>query len=246
MNGRILLAPVIFLAAGVSYLDFAAGALRQAPGNEGRALAIMRGSDCFSCHAIDRKVVGPSFAAVAEKFAGRPGAETTLVEAIRRGHVGTWGEVPMPPHPKLSEAQIRQIVGWILTLKPQKATAPPAPGKSYAYKVQGKAETTDFPIFKPGGRKVTAAVFRGYELFNSYCFRCHGEDAVGGEYAPDLRRSLDNGMTEERFLTIAMEGNKAKGMPAWAGFFTPHEIDVIYEYVKARAIGVVDVGIPPE
>jgi cytochrome c len=246
MNARIALGPLVFAAAGICSVVLAAGALPQASASKEKALAIIRGSDCFSCHAVDHKIVGPAFTAVAEKFAGRPDAETTLVEAVKRGHVGTWGTVPMPPHPKLGEAQIRRIVAWILTLKPQKASAPAAPGKTYSYKVNGKTETTEFPIFKPGGKKVTAAVFRGYELFNSYCFRCHGEDAVGGEYAPDLRRSLDNGMTQQQFLTFSMEGNKAKGMPAWAGFFTPHEIKVIYQYVKARAIGAVAEGIPPE
>lgn len=237
-------APLTAAAGGV--LAWAAAAAPTPADNQAKALAIAHGSDCFSCHAVDHKVVGPAFAAVAQKFAGKPGAEDMLVVAVKGGHVGTWGKVPMPPHPTLKRAQIKQIVAWILSLKSPQPSGQPAAAKTYSYKADGKTVKTHFPIFKPGTQKVTADVFRGYELYNSYCFRCHGEDATGSEYAPDLRRSLDNGMSEQEFLNIAMAGRKAKGMPSWAGFFSPHEIQVIYQYVKARALHVVKVGTPPE
>lgn len=118
--------------------------------------------------------------------------------------------------------------------------------KTYSYKVDGKTVTSTVPIFKPGTHKVTADVFRGYELYNSYCFRCHGEDALGSLYAPDLRKSLNQGLTEQKFFTTAMVGVKAKGMPSWAGFLTPHEVRAIYDYVEGRAIGAVATGVPKE
>jgi cytochrome c len=208
---------------------------------KGEALA--KGSDCFSCHAIDQKVVGPAFNAVAAKFAGQPGAESTLSDAITKGHVGTWGSVPMPAHPQLSAADTKEIVSWILTLKKAAATGDSS-GKKYTYTVNGKTVSTDFPIYQPGTQTVTASVFTGYEQYNSYCFRCHGADAVGGSYAPNLRRSINNGMNESSFLSVAMTGRKAKGMPSWAGFFTPAQIDSIYQYVDARAVGVVSEGVP--
>jgi cytochrome c len=207
--------------------------------------AIAKGSDCFSCHANDQKIVGPAFTAVAAKFAGQPNAEATLSQAIANGHVGTWGTVPMPAHPQLSSGQISQIVTWILSLKTQ-ASSGAAASKQYTYTANGKTVTTDFPIFLPQTTKVTPEVFHGYEIFNSYCFRCHGADALGGSYAPNLRASLNNGMTEDQFISIAMVGRKAQGMPSWAGFFTPQDVQAIYQYVKARSLAVVDVGIPPE
>ena len=208
---------------------------------------IAKGSDCFSCHAVDHKVVGPAFRTIARKFAGKQGAESTLAHAIQHGEVGTFGQVPMPAHPKISDSQTKQIVAWILSLKSGSSSAGKTAQKTYTYTINGKTVTTDFPIFKQGSKsKVTKDVFRGYELFNSYCYRCHGEDAVGGEYAPDLRRSLNNGMSEAKFRQIAMTGAKAKGMPAWAGFFSPHQINVIYQYVKARAVGAVGTGTPNE
>jgi cytochrome c len=245
-SSRRLLWPIASALVGAGALPFGA-AVGAANGSNSQALAIAHGSNCFSCHALDSKVGGPSFAAVAQKYAGQSGAEHTLGEAIKKGHVGSWGNVPMPPHPDLSAAQVDTLVTWILSLKPQGAAATASPAnKTYSYSVDGKTVTTVFPIFEPGSDKVTKDVFRGYELYNSYCFRCHGEDVTGSEYAPDLRRSLNNGMTKDKFLTISMEGNKAKGMPSWAGFFSPHEIDVIYQYVKARALDVVKVGTPNE
>jgi cytochrome c len=209
--------------------------------------AAARSSDCFSCHSINQKLVGPAFTSVAQKFAGQAGAESTLEAAIKNGHVGTWGQVPMPAHPQLSDTQLQQIVTWILSLKGQKSAETTAPAaQRYTTAVNGKPVTTSFPIYQPGTQKVTTTVFRGYELFDSYCFRCHGADAVGGEYAPNLRASLNNGMTENQFLSIAMEGRKAQGMPAWAGFFSPQDIQSIYQYTKARAIGALSTGTPPE
>jgi cytochrome c len=202
------------------------------------------GSNCSSCHAANQKIVGPSYKQIADKFAGKPGAETTLVHAIKNGHVGTWGKIPMPPHKHLSTADTQKIVAWILAMKTAKGTETAAATKKYTYTVKGKTVSTSFPIFKAGTKAVTPAVFVGYEQFNSYCFRCHGEDAVGGSYAPNLRRSVNNGMTESQFLSVVMAGRKSKGMPAWAGFFSPKKVDDIYQYVKARAIGVVSTGTP--
>ena len=214
---------------------------------------IAKGSDCFSCHAVNHKVVGPAFQTIAKKFAGKQGAESTLAHAIQHGEVGTFGKIPMPAHPKISDSQAKEIVSWILSLKSSSSSssssssASKASQKTYSYKINGKTVKTSFPIFKQGSKtKVTKDVFRGYELYNSYCYRCHGEDAVGSEYAPDLRRSLNNGMSEAKFRQIAMTGKKAQGMPSWAGFFTPHQINVIYQYVKARAVGAVGVGTPNE
>lgn len=74
-------------------------------------------NDCVTCHAIDHTLVGPSYEAVAKKYAGQKGAVDMLVKAVKDGHVGTWGQVPMPPHPNLSDQTITTIVEWILTLK---------------------------------------------------------------------------------------------------------------------------------
>jgi cytochrome c len=78
---------------------------------------LFQSNNCVTCHTIDHKLVGPSFVDVAKKYAGQPDAVPTLVDAIKKGHVGTWGPVPMPPHPTLSDSDIKTIVDWILSMK---------------------------------------------------------------------------------------------------------------------------------
>ena len=69
---------------------------------------------CTACHTLDKRVVGPSFREVAAKYAGDGNAAGTLARKIREGGAGAWGNVPMPPHPQLSDADLNQMVGWIL------------------------------------------------------------------------------------------------------------------------------------
>ena len=242
----------VVLALGFANATAAMGAGSGSGKNSGNNMPegerIAHNSDCFSCHAVGHKVVGPAYDAVAKKYAGKKGAVDTLVKAVKNGHVGTWGNIPMPPHPNLSHKQLETIIHWILSLKSAEASSAPSSSskKTYTYKVNGHAVKVDFQVFRPGTKKVTKEVFRGFELYNSYCFRCHGPDAVGGEYAPDLRHSLNNGMTEQQFTDVAMTGRKAKGMPKWSGFFSPHEIHAIYQYVKARSVKLVSTGRPPD
>ena len=72
---------------------------------------------CIACHQRDQRVVGPSFREVAAKFAGDGDAAAKLSRKIREGGAGNWGKVPMPPHPAISEAELRQMVAWILQLR---------------------------------------------------------------------------------------------------------------------------------
>jgi cytochrome c len=104
----------------------------------------------------------------------------------------------------------------------------------------------DFPLFVEGdSRKVTKDVFHGYQLYNSYCYRCHGTDATGGQLGPDLRHSLAAGMKPREFLSVAMEGRKEKGMPGWAGFLSEGDVVHVYRYVKGRSLDLVAPGRPP-
>lgn len=232
-------------AAALAAMSLAVGQAIAAP-SAGQLAA--EKSDCMSCHAVDHKVVGPAFDAVAAKYAGQAGAKKLLMDAVKKGHVGTWGSVPMPPHPQLTTQQLDEIITWVLSLKPAAAaTTPAASGKTYSYTIDGKTVKLDFPVFVAGSKtKVTKSVFTGYELWNSYCFRCHGADATGSEYAPDLRKSVLNGMTEAKMTDIAMTGIKDKGMPSWAGFFEPKQMTAIYQYVAARAYHLVGEGTPTE
>lgn len=209
---------------------------------------LVKESDCTSCHAVDHKVVGPAFMDVAKRYAGQPGAVEKLSKKIRAGGSGTWGAVPMTPHPDFTDAQLKQIVSWVLSARgttAPKAGAKPV-GKEYAYTLaDGKTAKLNFPLFEKGqSGNVTKDVFKGYEQYNSYCYRCHGQDVTGSEIAPDLRHTLNGGMTQQQFLAVAMAGRPDKGMPSWAGFFSELEIAQIYQYVKARSLELVPVGRP--
>jgi len=208
---------------------------------------LVNGSDCSSCHATDRQVVGPAYVAVSQRYAGQEDAVEKLTTKIREGGSGNWGPSVMPPHKNISDAQGREMVKWVLSLKPAAPSATPSQTKKYSYPLKdGKTVELDFPLFVEGASpKVTKAVFRGYELFNSYCFRCHGQDATGGQLAPDLRRSLNSGLSFQDFLSVAMAGKKDKGMPSWAGFLSETEVNQIYQYTKGRSLDLVPSGRPP-
>ena len=111
-RGVVGLATVMLLGGWFAALAPVAGRAAE-PGGE----ALFEKNDCKTCHAIDHKLVGPSYDDVAKKFAGQPNAEQTLIEAVKNGHVGTWGQVPMPPHPGMPGSEIKTIVDWILSLK---------------------------------------------------------------------------------------------------------------------------------
>ena len=83
-------------------------------GGSDPVVRLLNANACSACHTLDKKLVGPSFREVAAKFAGDGEAPARLAKKIREGGSGNWGNVPMPPHPQLSDADLGQIVGWIL------------------------------------------------------------------------------------------------------------------------------------
>jgi len=81
------------------------------------AQALMQKSGCAACHAIEKKVVGPAYQDVAAKYKSDKDALAKLSDKVKKGGVGVWGDVPMPPNVQVSDADIKDLVGWILTLK---------------------------------------------------------------------------------------------------------------------------------
>ena len=68
-------------------------------------------------HAVDKKVVGPALNDIAAKYKGDAGAQARLEEKVKKGSQGAWGPIPMPPNPKVSDADVTALVKWILSLK---------------------------------------------------------------------------------------------------------------------------------
>jgi cytochrome c5 len=79
--------------------------------------AMMQKDGCSACHAVDKKVVGPSYQEVAAKYKGDKDALTKLTQKVKAGGSGVWGPVPMPPNAQVPDADIKALVSWILTLK---------------------------------------------------------------------------------------------------------------------------------
>ncbi len=76
--------------------------------------ALLASNVCLSCHAIDRKVVGPSFQEVAAHYAGDDQAQEKVIDSIRQGGTGKWGPIPMPPLPNLTDAQAKMLADFVL------------------------------------------------------------------------------------------------------------------------------------
>lgn len=74
---------------------------------------------CFSCHAIDHKVVGPAYHDIGEKYKGNPTAMAALMKKVRNGGSGVWGPMAMPPNPGISDADLKIVLTWVLAGAPK-------------------------------------------------------------------------------------------------------------------------------
>lgn len=72
--------------------------------------------NCLACHTVDKKVLGPSYKEIAQKYAGDKSASKTLEGRVKAGSTGVWGPVPMPPN-NIPDADNKALVAWILSLK---------------------------------------------------------------------------------------------------------------------------------
>ena len=100
----------LFITAAV-----AAGLLAAAPAFAAEDLA--KAKNCMACHAVDKKLVGPSYKEVAAKRADQADAVEYLAKKIKAGGSGVFGPVPMPPNPLLSDDEAVKLAEWILTMK---------------------------------------------------------------------------------------------------------------------------------
>jgi len=78
--------------------------------------AAAKKNNCVACHAIDKKLVGPAWADVAKKYKGDAGAAAHLDGVISKGGKGVWGPMPMPPNPKVTAEERKELVDFVLGL----------------------------------------------------------------------------------------------------------------------------------
>jgi cytochrome c len=79
---------------------------------------LAREKNCMACHSVARKLVGPSFEAVAQRYAGQRGAPATIAASMLNGSPGKWGGASMPAQAGLDAAEAERLAGWILSLQP--------------------------------------------------------------------------------------------------------------------------------
>ena len=106
---------VIVIVTGISGSAFAADA-PVPPVSPADAMNIAGKNACMGCHAIDRKIVGPSFQQIAAKYQGDAQAPVRLEAKVRDGGSGVWGIMAMAAHPQFTKAQLGDMVGWVLSL----------------------------------------------------------------------------------------------------------------------------------
>ena len=88
-----------------------------AAGGDDPVQKLLNAHACLGCHAVDERVVGPSFREVSAKYAADAGARSRLAAKIRDGGRGAWGQVPMPPNAAVPDADVKMLVKWVLSVK---------------------------------------------------------------------------------------------------------------------------------
>ncbi|WP_174874567.1 c-type cytochrome [Vogesella oryzae] len=101
MNNRLLTAGL--LAAGLLLA-----------GTANASLALAQKNNCLACHSVDHKVVGPAFKEIAAKYKGQ-NVQARLEEKVKKGGAGSFGPIPMSPNPQVPDAEVKQLVQWVLS-----------------------------------------------------------------------------------------------------------------------------------
>ena len=74
-------------------------------------------NNCLACHKVEGKLVGPAYKEIAAKYKGDKTAEAKLIDKVKKGGMGVWGPIPMPPNAAVKDEDVKALVKWILALK---------------------------------------------------------------------------------------------------------------------------------
>ena len=78
-------------------------------------MALATAKNCMACHAVDKKLVGPSYKDVAAKYAAQKDAVDKLSVKVIKGGSGVWGPIPMPANAQVTPDEAKKLVAWIMT-----------------------------------------------------------------------------------------------------------------------------------
>ena len=99
-----------------SILAACAVALVSLPAMADTGADLAKKNNCMSCHGVDKKIIGPAFKDVAKKYKGNAEAVAQLSKKVKDGGSGVWGPIPMSPNKTISDADIKVMVEYVLSL----------------------------------------------------------------------------------------------------------------------------------
>ena len=105
---------IVTLLAAAAAATLAVGA-HAADAKAGEALA--KSSGCLACHTENKKLMGPSYKEIADRYRKDMAAEANLAQKVKAGGKGVWGDIPMPPNAHVKDADIKTLVQWILAIQ---------------------------------------------------------------------------------------------------------------------------------
>jgi mono/diheme cytochrome c family protein len=97
----------------------------------------------------------------------------------------------------------------------------------------------------PPASQIYTDVYNGWKWWHVYCYRCHGQNAIGGSLAPNL---IDPNakVNLKEFLRVVKNGSDDGSMQPWDKLLDDKQITQLYYYVMARADKVLPPGRPDE
>ena len=173
---------------------------------------VLQKSDCLTCHEIDETAVGPSFKQIAERYPKEKTAVTYLLNKVKHGGTGAWGNGVMNPHPLLTDTEITTVLDYVFTLKPKVAAIETSERQNVKSKVR--------PV-KPGFGAALEGVHPSYNLttlhnetfkpkVGAMAFMADGRllvttwDTIGGVYAVDGLKSGDPSKIKTKLIASGL------------------------------------------
>jgi cytochrome c len=82
--------------------------------------ALVKASDCKTCHHPTNKIIGPAHIEVAKKYEFTEANVKLLADKILKGGQGVWGEIPMTAHVDLTQVNAEKMARYVLSLDGEK------------------------------------------------------------------------------------------------------------------------------
>jgi cytochrome c len=105
-----------FLVPAALTLVLSLACARAAEPGFGEGTKLANKYNCQSCHSLDKPSAGPSFRAIAKRYASDPNAQGELETTVRDGSTGAWGPTPMAGV-DVPERDLKRLVAFILSLR---------------------------------------------------------------------------------------------------------------------------------